>query len=167
MWTLKASVLISYNRIFENRIFRLASYGVGTAVSLWGLACTIGAFTQCIPLKKLWDPTVTGACVDYSRLFIFYSTLNLITDFIIVVMPLPIIWRLQMPREKRITVCVMFGLGGIVVVASAMRLASFNNFNVLDITCECAGACPGSTKSYQMTQYGSEYGLWWSALWRS
>ena len=135
MWTLKTSVLISYNRIFENRAFRIISYCVALEVGLWGVACFVGTFLQCMPFQKIWDRDLPGACINYPRLFILYSSLNLVTDAIIVIMPIPVIWRLQMAREKRVTVSIMFGLGGIVIVASAMRLATAGNFDVVDFPC--------------------------------
>ena len=37
--------------------------------------------------------------------------INLIIDVIVIVLPMPSLWKLQMPWPKKIGICAMFGLG--------------------------------------------------------
>ena len=51
-------------------------------------------------------------------------------------MPVPIIWKLEIPRGRRVGICGVFFLGGIVLVASIVRLAYLQNLSKYDSTCK-------------------------------
>ncbi|KAI4260462.1 MAG: hypothetical protein L6R42_004053 [Xanthoria sp. 1 TBL-2021] len=53
--------------------------------------------------------------------FRFANIANLLTDILILAMPIPIVWSLQLDRHKKIGVCGLFLLGGFVCIASIMR----------------------------------------------
>ena len=47
--------------------------------------------------------------------------INIANDVLTAVVPIPLIMRLKMPLRQRIGVCVLFGLGFIVIVAGSVR----------------------------------------------
>lgn len=49
------------------------------------------------------------------------GVVNTVADLIVAVIPIPLVWRLRMPLKQRVGVCVLFGLGLIVIVAGAVR----------------------------------------------
>ena len=53
--------------------------------------------------------------------FRFANIANLLTDILILAMPIPIVWSLRLDRQKKFGVCGLFLLGGFVCVASIMR----------------------------------------------
>lgn len=51
------------------------------------------------------------------------SLINVLTDFMCTVVPMPLIWNLKLPARQRIAVMSIFGLGIVVNVAGAIRTA--------------------------------------------
>lgn len=67
---------------------------------------------MCIPMQRIWDKTVDGKCnSDESFLNILSASLNLAFDIFILVLPQPVIWKLYMPKTKKMGVSVVFTIG--------------------------------------------------------
>lgn len=49
------------------------------------------------------------------------GVVNSVSDFLITVLPIPIVMRLQMPLKQRIGVCILLCLGMIVTIAGSLR----------------------------------------------
>lgn len=108
---IKMSVLSMYRRLFPTRLVTGGSYVLGVVVLLWWLAVTLLIFLQCIPLESLWNINVVGTCVDRIVIFMVNALPNIITDVLILMLPLYEVIRLQMELPKKI------GVGAIFVVA--------------------------------------------------
>lgn len=82
------------------------------------LAVIITIFSACRPLPYFWlqytDPdAVDGTCIDTPKFFLGNGIGAVIIDFLILLVPVPIIWKLQMPRSQRIAVIGIFLLGSL------------------------------------------------------
>ncbi|KAL8692158.1 MAG: hypothetical protein Q9218_002754 [Villophora microphyllina] len=79
----------------------------------------------CRPLSYRWDLDIMGAsCGDEQALTMYTGGLNLLQDVIVVFMPMPIIWGLQMAPHKKLGVMCIFGIGitgKVLTVTSAME----------------------------------------------
>ena len=83
-------------------------------------------FEQCKPRRKLWIPKTPGVCHGYAR-GITSGAGNVVTDFLILILPLPILLRLQMPLKKKLRTLSVFGVGLFACIASVVRFVySFN-----------------------------------------
>ena len=49
------------------------------------------------------------------------GVINSVSDLLTTVLPIPIVWRLQMPLKQRIGVCILLCLGFIVTIAGSIR----------------------------------------------
>ena len=69
---------------------------------------------QCMPTSLLWDPTgdPDGHCIDIIKFFVGNAVPNIVTDFALLVLPLPHIWRLQVPGTQKLFVLLAFVFGG-------------------------------------------------------
>jgi hypothetical protein len=69
----------------------------------------------CRPIAATWDLTLLpgATCMDPSTKYMALSVLNIIIDVFTLVLPIPIIARLRMPRRQKITVCGIFATGGL------------------------------------------------------
>ncbi len=65
----------------------------------------------CQPLSKFWDSTVPGKCINTYRYYLTGTALNILIDVAILVLPMPVIWSLKMPRRQQIWVSGIFALG--------------------------------------------------------
>lgn len=58
-----------------------------------------------------WDRTLEGKCGPATMLWIVAGTINIATDVIVLTLPMPYLWRLDMLLWKRVTLMITFGLG--------------------------------------------------------
>ena len=61
-------------------------------------------------------------CLDQSAIILGDSIISTVTDAIILVLPLPLIWSLQIPTDKKLRVGGMLAVGGLATAFSAWRL---------------------------------------------
>jgi hypothetical protein len=72
----------------------------------------VETFAFCKPVQYNWDKSIPGGyCVDEEPAYLGAGISNLLIDVLVVTLPMPMLWRLQMPLKKKIGVSAMFGLG--------------------------------------------------------
>lgn len=76
---------------------------------------------QCEPRRKLWLPQTPGVCHSYGGRGILSGAGNVVTDCLILILPLPVLWRLQMPLKKKLRCVSVFGVGVFACIASIVR----------------------------------------------
>ncbi|KAL2698842.1 hypothetical protein AAEP93_010230 [Penicillium crustosum] len=120
---IKLSIIFFYRRIF------------GMTYSIWFCVfLSVGYFVSgiiaflvcCRPVSYYWTQFTTpdgGKCVyDLYKFYLSYAGVNVITDVAILLVPIPIVWRLQMRRTQKLLVCGILLIGGFVCVASLVRI---------------------------------------------
>ncbi|KAI4250321.1 MAG: hypothetical protein LQ352_005374 [Teloschistes flavicans] len=77
---------------------------------------------QCTPRRKLWNPRTPGHCrSEYTR-GVYSGSINVISDFVILILPLPIIIGLQRPSVKKIRPLLVFAEIAIGIIVGCMPL---------------------------------------------
>ena len=75
---------------------------------------TILAVVQCYPRMRIWAPLTTpGHCINTSAAYLSSGVFNVITDFAILFLPMPSLWKLQMPKHKKILTIAIFATGSL------------------------------------------------------
>ncbi|KIL88573.1 hypothetical protein FAVG1_07818 [Fusarium avenaceum] len=113
----KLAILVLYHRLIPNKGFHLGIYAIAAGLVIYTLVFTILLAWPCHPLKA-----GTTTCVV--NLTISQGVLNIVSDAIVIVLPIPLIHRLNMPLRQRITAGILLALG------SALVLYSFPPFLV-------------------------------------
>ncbi|KAI7228396.1 hypothetical protein KC330_g7921 [Hortaea werneckii] len=119
----KTSILMQYLRIFSDPRFRIACYIL--LVSLLPAVCwaVLGGTLLCRPVRKLWDPAVQGGgCMSAEKYWLSVAGLDVGLDVFVLVLPLPGIWGLRLPRRQKGGLVVVFLLGFFVCAVSVVRL---------------------------------------------
>jgi hypothetical protein len=80
----------------------------------------------CWPISAYWMGK-TDKCLDQTALITADSIISTVTDAIILVLPLPLTWSLQIPTAKKLRVGGMLAVGGLATAFSAFRLHLFVN----------------------------------------
>ncbi|PWY82709.1 integral membrane protein Pth11-like protein [Aspergillus eucalypticola CBS 122712] len=120
---IKLSVILFYRRVFgmNKAMWFCVALTIG-----YRFSCTVAFLVCCRPVSYYWtqyaDPA-GGRCVY--NLYPFYignAAANVTTDVIILLVPMPLIWRLQMRTAQKVLVCSIFLLGSFVCVASLIRI---------------------------------------------
>jgi hypothetical protein len=114
-----------------------AVYTVGMMVVLWGFGvCLVGGFI-CIPLRKLWDTTVSGGCLNLGQYYYGLQVPNIITDAIILIMPMRVVWGLPITKIQKSLLSGIFVVGTLTLVFDIVRLVALIDLdeNPNDATC--------------------------------
>ncbi|GKZ16528.1 hypothetical protein AbraIFM66951_000239 [Aspergillus brasiliensis] len=131
VWT-KLSILLMYYRIFRFPYFKKWAYAIGTFVILWVICITFLFIFICVPVQKLWYPSLPGHCISQVGTWIANATSTIATDLIILLLPLPQVWKLQLRLSEKIALTVAFGLGFFVIFASAYRFTVLFSYTATD-----------------------------------
>jgi len=125
----KLSILFFYRRIFctsKTSFLNLATITMITIVTLWTIAFFFVNLLECgTKLSINWKATQLQAnelCIDEEKMNEGNIFSDFILDVIILLMPLPTIWNLNMPLKRRIAVIVILILGALTVVASVIKV---------------------------------------------
>ena len=85
--------------------------GVGLLVIAYQTAQILSAILQCTPPKRLWDPETPGTCIDFLAVTIATGTLNVVTEVLILALPMPMLWQLKLPTSKKRMLSFVFLVG--------------------------------------------------------
>ncbi|KAI9367647.1 hypothetical protein BJX61DRAFT_527392 [Aspergillus egyptiacus] len=122
----KVSILLFYVRVFQTRSFRILAYVIGFLVVGHGIGVFFAALFQCSPVQYTWDKTIPGgSCFDQQAFYRYVSPPNIFTDFAILIMPMPVVWRLQTKLTQKLALTGVFLLGGLGLVTSILRMVIF------------------------------------------
>ncbi len=114
---IKLSILALYHRLFATRtnIFRWAVFATAGFTIVIGTSAFFALLFQCRPIRAVWTKVPNAQCLNKKDLTVVPGILNIITDFAILILPLPIIWNLQIGRWRKVALTGVFGLGGLYV----------------------------------------------------
>ena len=112
--TTKIAILFQYLRIFSGRHFRIATYTVLAFVSIYGTWTLFGSIFLCSPVNFFWDKSIAlGTCLDQATVWFTNAGVNTAQDLIILIMPMPMVRRLDIPTRLKRVLIVLFVLGGL------------------------------------------------------
>ncbi|KAL2863974.1 uncharacterized protein BJX67DRAFT_229130 [Aspergillus lucknowensis] len=128
----KISILLFYDRIFRTPKFRILTYVVGAIVLAHGIGVLFAAIFQCSPVQFAWDKNIPGgSCFDQQAFYRYVSPPNILTDLLILIMPLPFVWKLHTRLTQKLALTFVFILGGLGIVTSVLRMTIFFRQNAL------------------------------------
>ncbi|KAH7392801.1 hypothetical protein BKA66DRAFT_456896 [Pyrenochaeta sp. MPI-SDFR-AT-0127] len=120
--TVKLGILAFYYRVFVHPLFRKFVLATAAFIIAWGIGITVTLFLACRPLATYWDVSVPGKCLVMVTFVYFTNISNLITDIWIFLMPVPMIWHLQLQTKKKMILSLIFCIGLATCVVSSIRL---------------------------------------------
>jgi len=118
----KLGILAFYYRVFVYPVFRRIVLALAALVLAWGVGITITLLLVCRPLSAYWDSRVAGECLHIVTFTYFTNVFNLASDIIIFLLPVPMIWHLQLQTKKKLMLSLIFCLGLATCVISSIRL---------------------------------------------
>ncbi|RJE22605.1 integral membrane protein [Aspergillus sclerotialis] len=106
--------------------YRLYNWCYIGGLAFVALCCILFTFIdifQCSPVKAYWEvnPKYPHSCMNGGAIVFAASVVNIFTDFLATVLPMPLIWSLKLPTRQRLAVISIFGLGILVNVAGTCR----------------------------------------------
>lgn len=100
-----------YYRIFHTPFFKKMVIAVGTYVICWAITITFLFTFICVPVQKLWRPEIPGHCVSELGVWLANASSTIFSDIMILLLPIPQVWKLNLRTPEKVGLTVVFGLG--------------------------------------------------------
>lgn len=123
----KISLLTVYLRLSPFGWFRTCTITTLVIVVCQTIVLMFCAVLFCIPVEKIWDinyPSWKGRCFDLFALYMAMTIANIITDAILLILPIPLIMGLNMPDMKKPPVLVVFIFASACVAPTSFSITS-------------------------------------------
>jgi hypothetical protein len=118
----KISVLLFYRRVFRGTFFHIATCTLIALVSAWVIAFFFANLFECIPISEAFvnAPGMGGnpKCIDAIPMYLAQVYSDVIFDLLILIIPIPLVWKLQLPLRQKLAVLGIFLLGGMYVLSN-------------------------------------------------
>lgn len=111
---IKTSILFSYKRIFGH--VKATKYHIYALLGLswaWGIAFFLTITFQCNPIDKAWIPEKPGHCIPIVPFLWGNSISNFIIDWMILLVPVIPVLKLQLPMKQKVLVGLSFLFGSV------------------------------------------------------
>lgn len=115
----KVAILLLYRRVFSplaQGLFEKTIRLFITILCLFYVATFFVKIFLCVPRARIWNKSVPGTCLDNAAVLNTNGIFNLLTDVIILLIPLKAVWNLQLDRRRKIGVVMVFTLGFLYVI---------------------------------------------------
>lgn len=108
----KLSILVLCSRVFTMHAFIIGARVTGATVLLLGVAIILGALLQCRPFAYNWDQTIPGGhCGNQVLSFKITASLNVVLDFVVLLLPMPYLFNLELALKKKLILIATFAGG--------------------------------------------------------
>jgi len=127
---LKLSQLALYLRVFAQEL-QWHVYIVGTTIIVWAVVFNFLFLFLCKPIAQQWTVNRTGKCMDQILLLKMLILTNMVTDLMVVALPVRCVWNLHMRKTEKFAVLSCFGLGLACVFISIARFVLMYTIDLL------------------------------------
>ena len=80
----------------------------------------------CSPISAYWNPDGhDGRCLNYNVFGTWKPLPNIITDIVMLILPMPILWRTNISRPKKIGLIATFAAASAGIVGASLRLGFY------------------------------------------
>ncbi|KAI5921189.1 hypothetical protein F4810DRAFT_379542 [Camillea tinctor] len=131
----KVSVLCLYWRLFKVADITLPIQILLGCTILWIILRTIIGIFHCIPVQYFWDTSIPGGycAIDDRKFFIGSILAHVLTDIVVLSMPVFQVQKLNLPILQRLGVIVMFMFGiftsavGVIIIVISLNIDEKSN----------------------------------------
>ena len=101
-------------RIFPQKSFKLICYGIVGVLIAAALINIILCCLLCMPIAALWDTSIENAkCLDADAYYKWTGLPNVITDFVMLILPIPYVAKLSLTLGTKVSLIATFATGGL------------------------------------------------------
>ena len=79
----------------------------------WFISTLSAIIFQCTPVEGAWNQPAAKHCINARAFFLGNGTASMIMDVLILCLPMPMVWRLQLNRKRKLALTGMFLLGSL------------------------------------------------------
>ncbi|KAI1768370.1 hypothetical protein GGR53DRAFT_517810 [Hypoxylon sp. FL1150] len=123
---IKCTLFLQYYRLIQEvphyRKFYLVVMSVVTG---WVISQEFVLVFACTPIESYWNHNIDGTCLNSNVIGWMNAIGNLVTDLVILLLPIPVVWRLNLNSGRKWAVLGIFGLGFFTCIISICRMVFF------------------------------------------
>ena len=121
---IKLAIVFFFLDVFGTKTWiRRTCYGVMAFMAAWWIAFELGGIFQCSPVSGAWVLAVRNRpdtkCIRLPVFFIAQRATNLLTDLVLLAIPVIAVSKLQASMAKKCSLIFAFSLGGVYVYHSS------------------------------------------------
>ncbi|RDW84943.1 hypothetical protein BP6252_02533 [Coleophoma cylindrospora] len=124
IYLIKMSILFCYRRL--NATLKDAFYQLTMAsmvlITFHFISTMVVCFLQCRPISFYWDQKQAGQCINITAFFYSTNIFTIITDIIILALPIHTLTKIQRTSMHKVALFVVFLAGGLSTISSCVRL---------------------------------------------
>jgi hypothetical protein len=127
----KVSILLLYLRLFPDKQFVKTCWVIIASMAAFLIWTVFGWMFMCTPVDYFWIKSIKGRCFNPLWVYFTNAPFQIVTDFVLFGLPLPILRKLQLPRRQKTSLVLLFGIGLLYVPSSIAYL--FSSFAVSNL----------------------------------
>ncbi|KAJ5624536.1 hypothetical protein N7510_000845 [Penicillium lagena] len=128
----KLTVLALYGRLWTVNPYRTIILILAAIVILTAVVTGVMCLNLCHPFEYNWDQSIPGGhCINKQAFFTFASLPNILTDLVMIALPLPVVWKLHTSTKVKVGLMLTFMTGTLGLVTSIMRFVIFYQGNAV------------------------------------
>ncbi|KAK1777589.1 hypothetical protein QBC45DRAFT_184035 [Copromyces sp. CBS 386.78] len=125
----KMSITVQCYRVFRTPRMQKFFKIYFVLVVIYGLWTVLGTFFTCWPINLWWEVVrreraPRGVCMDKNIITFANAGINILSDLVLAIVPIPLLWKLHIPKKQKLILTSLFGLGTFASVMSVVRLFS-------------------------------------------
>jgi hypothetical protein len=109
----KVATILLYLRIFVTQKFRIAAYAVMGFIIAWSIGAVASTIFQCVPIAGAWNRKGDATCINTDIFWVAYAIMNILTDVMVLALPIAPIMALQLSTRNKLMICAIFLMGGL------------------------------------------------------
>lgn len=109
----KASILLLYLRFIREPIYIRLNHAIMGYVVVYAVCSISVTAFQCVPVPRTWDKSVAGGCISLEAFWYAGAAINVSSDLMILLLPMPTIFKMNCPRREKIGLALVFAVGGL------------------------------------------------------
>ncbi|CCD45564.1 hypothetical protein BofuT4_P045820.1 [Botrytis cinerea T4] len=127
----KLSLILFYRRVFTRNAaprFNVVTWFMIIIIIIWTLSFFFSILFICgTDFSAYWTSTIVekAHCVDTDMLHNAFAISDVVTDFVIISLPVPMIFGLHLTVARKIGILAIFSLGALTIAASIVRMIVF------------------------------------------
>ena len=133
---IKLSILMLYLRLLGpfHKNLRFSVWVLVGLVLVILIGTTAGLLEFCHPTEKLFRPAIPGTCNVSAVLFVVQAVAQVVTDLLILIPPIPVVWRINAPKARRfgfvVTLCIGLFVTGIGLARLGILITELDTPNI-------------------------------------
>ncbi|KAH8662395.1 hypothetical protein BX600DRAFT_542059 [Xylariales sp. PMI_506] len=134
---IKLSICLSILRVAVSAPWlQWTLYFVGFVITCSSFITNVWLLTDCTPVSTYWNPATPGGRCRPSEQTVYmstaYSIINIVTDWTMALLPVGLLWKVNMPWKQKLSCMAILGLGIFASIATLIRIQYLPKFASTD-----------------------------------